>query len=573
MHIDQPFILIPRCVPWNLFQEYLPKIRNRFPTQLHVILESNEANLKSYDPSITVVPYQGLRFLSNDMHMKLSEIVEWKYCTGVVIPWSNMDGTGFENLMGFGRSVAPIPVYVIRPDLTIQQNAPPEVGSSFKVGAMLEGSAEHIYHSRDGRLFICGWVTDQELLPLQPTIALDGEQCRGKSAEIFRYPRPDIPGIPPEKCLGFVIFVSARKKIPTSLSLNYSPVKTIAFGLEGKTTPPRDMLNLAISIINLHQKSRAIHPSIKKQMFNHLRRVLADISHNLGNQLSVSEEMLFGIQPTGAEVSVIIPIYKTYDLLRHQMAAFAKDAFLKKQEILCVLSSIEDADLDISWFRLFSQRLYELYGVPFRVLLPSSECSFSVACNLGATAAQARRLLLLNSDIFPKSAHWLESMISTLDADDSVAVVGARLLYPDDSIQHIGISWRREPTTDNAFVNIHPYKGMSAAIVPHQDVVEVPAVTAACMLVGRELFIDSGMLDTGYIRGDFEDSDYCLRMKKMGKRIVCNHRAELYHIEGVSCASPLRSLLFQINVARHMERWEAAITEILREQGLADAKP
>ena len=123
----------------------------------------------------------------------------------------------------------------------------------------------------------------------------------------------------------------------------------------------------------------------------------------------------------------------------------------------------------------------------------------------------------------------------------------------------------------NMFVNVHPCKGMSNSLIPHQGVVPVPAVTAACMLVRKDVFIESGMLDTGYIRGDFKDSDFCLRMKKMGKGIMCDHRAELYHIEGISCASPLRSLLFRVNATRHMELWGTAIAEILQENGQAAA--
>jgi GT2 family glycosyltransferase len=550
-----------------MFQEYLPQIRNRFPAQLHVVLEANEANLTRYDPSIVVAPYHGQKFLSEEMRKQLSEIVDLKQCAGVVIPWSNMDGAGFEHLMGFGNSLAPAPVHVIRPDLTIQQNSISGKASDARHRVLLEGTAECVYQTREGRLFICGWIKDHELRSLPLTISLDDVKCREKNVEIYRYPRPDITGIPPEKCLGYAIFASSSKKIPNSLSLHYSTGKTIAFGLEGKLMPPREMLNLALSIINLHQDCRSINSNLKKRLFDQLRHILVDISRSLGERVEVSEELTFGNPPAAPEASIIIPIYKAYDLLRHQMSSFVQDPFLKRQEIVCVLSSIEDADLNVSWFRLFCQRLFEIYGAPFRVLIPTGECSFSVACNLGAKAARSSRLLLLNSDVFPKSNGWLEAMIETLDANDSVAAVGARLLYPDDSIQHIGISWRRDSVYGHLFANVHPCKGMNNSLIPHQGVVPVPAVTAACMLVKKEIYIESGMLDTGYIRGDFEDSDFCLRMKKMGKEIMCDHRAELYHIEGISCASPLRSLLFRVNATRHMELWGTAIAEILHENG------
>jgi GT2 family glycosyltransferase len=169
--------------------------------------------------------------------------------------------------------------------------------------------------------------------------------------------------------------------------------------------------------------------------------------------------------------------------------------------------------------------------------------------------------MLLNSDVFPKAAGWLEKMTATLQSDPTIGIVGARLLYPDGSVQHVAMDWRREPACDNLLINIHPYKGMHPSLVPDKGVAEVGGVTGACMLMRREEYMELGMFDTGFIRGDCEDSDFCLRASAKGYRIVCDNRAELYHLEGASYKPEARRLLFYYNTARQEKRWGAVIAE------------
>src|SRR6185436_146100 len=98
--------------------------------------------------------------------------------------------------------------------------------------------------------------------------------------------------------------------------------------------------------------------------------------------------------------------------------------------------------------------------------------------------------------------------------------------------------------------NKHPYKGIHPSLLTETEVTEVAAVTGACMLMRRDDFIRLGMFDTGFIRGDYEDSDFCLRASEAGYRIVCDNRAELVHLEGASYKSDVRRLLSHYNTLR-----------------------
>jgi GT2 family glycosyltransferase len=174
--------------------------------------------------------------------------------------------------------------------------------------------------------------------------------------------------------------------------------------------------------------------------------------------------------------------------------------------------------------------------------------------------------MLLNSDVFAKAPGWLQRMAATMQSDPTIGIVGARLLYPDGSIQHVGMDWRREPACNDLLINIHPYKGMHPSLVPEHGVAEVAAVTGACMLVRLDEFMRLGMFDTGFIRGDCEDSDFCLRASAAGYRIVCDNEAVLYHLEGASYRPEVRRLLFHYNTERQEKRWGSVIARRAAEQ-------
>ena len=262
--------------------------------------------------------------------------------------------------------------------------------------------------------------------------------------------------------------------------------------------------------------------------------------------------------------SLVIPIHKSYELVRHQFAHFADDDFVQRQEIICLLTSVSGGEEEVAKFKHLMRRIYELYAVPCRVLIANRNCSFSVACNLGASASRGRYILQLNSDVFPKAPGWLQRMVATLQSDPAIGIVGARLLYPDGSVQHVSVDWRRETACGDLLINVHPFKGMHPSLATEQGVAEVGAVTGACMLVRREEFVQLGMFDTGFIRGDCEDTDFCLRATAAGYRIVCENRAELYHLEGASYQPDSRRLLFQYNTGRQEKRWGATIAQRTR---------
>jgi GT2 family glycosyltransferase len=204
--------------------------------------------------------------------------------------------------------------------------------------------------------------------------------------------------------------------------------------------------------------------------------------------------------------------------------------------------------------------MYEANRVPFRLVVAPENRGFAGANNLGVSVARAPTLLLLNSDVIPVEPGWLSKMLAAIDRRD-IGIVGARLFYSNGSIQHDGMAFQWEPSW-NAFLNKHPRSGMEAA-AGAADGTNHAAVTAACLMIRRSTYDAVGGLDEGFLIGDFEDSDLCLKVRHRGLRIICLSDVNLTHLERQSFtgigANGFRERVARYNAWRHQRRWSNAI--------------
>lgn len=261
----------------------------------------------------------------------------------------------------------------------------------------------------------------------------------------------------------------------------------------------------------------------------------------------------FGTLPQTPEVSVIVPLYKRFDFIEHQLLEFVRDSgFLARAELIYV---IDDPDIHYEVMNE-ADKLHRLHDIPFRVVSGMRNRGFSGANNLGAKHARGEYLLFLNSDVIPIEPGWLEQMLAGF-ADETVGAVGARLLFPDGGIQHAGMDFEYLEQF-HIWSNQHPGMGLDPEL--DQTVVrEVPAVTGACLMITRRVFDEVGGWDTGYLLGDFEDSDLCFTVRKAGYRILYQPSATLTHLERQSFTSlggdAFRIRMTICNALRHQSRW------------------
>lgn len=172
-------------------------------------------------------------------------------------------------------------------------------------------------------------------------------------------------------------------------------------------------------------------------------------------------------------------------------------------------------------------KVLEQYPDVSVTLIEAPSFNFSEVNNQIAARTAGEHILLLNDDVSPIRRDWLRWMAAFL-RDPQVGIVGARLLYPNQRVQHGGVIMGLSGLCDHAHRYLPASESgyMSRAVI----VQELSAVTAACMLVRRRLFEQVGGLDESYPSA-FNDVDFALRVGRTGHSVVYAPQAELHHHE------------------------------------------
>ena len=223
------------------------------------------------------------------------------------------------------------------------------------------------------------------------------------------------------------------------------------------------------------------------------------------------------------KVSIVIPTRNHAKDLRRCIESIREKTTSKDYEIVVVDNGSDEADAKALLAELATVSGIKIvpYDVPF---------NFSAICNVGASHATGEYLLFLNNDTEVISPGWLEEMMMFAQRPD-VGVVGAKLYYENNTVQHAAIVLNRHYTAKHAFVGEPRMSGgyASRAILAGN----FSAVTGACMMMRAELFRKIGGFDETFPVA-YNDIDLCLRVRDLGLLVVMTPFAELYHYESRS---------------------------------------
>lgn len=261
--------------------------------------------------------------------------------------------------------------------------------------------------------------------------------------------------------------------------------------------------------------------------------------------------LTFGAPPAKPRVSLVIPLHGRIDFMEVQLALFA-DGLATDHEIVYVL---DDPTLREK-AEVLAAACFARFRRCFTLLLLDHGVGYAPANNIGLAHASGNTVCFLNSDVFPMEPDWLERMLEALALQPDVGIVGACLYYEDDTLQHDGCTFERVPHFAGWPFPMHPGKGRR--VPPRDDRRRVEAVTGACMLMSRRLADELGGFDEGFVVGDFEDADLCLRAAAKGYGCVVDGRARLHHLERQSQdtgTSTWRMNLTLYNAWRFQARW------------------
>lgn len=275
-----------------------------------------------------------------------------------------------------------------------------------------------------------------------------------------------------------------------------------------------------------------------------------------------AELLSFGDGVVDPIVSIIVPLYGRYDFMQHQIAHFSQDPEFKQVELIYVL---DDPRL-IHEVKVTAYGVHQIFKMPFKVVLSERNLGFSGANNLGVSYASSDLILLLNSDIIPSKPQWLAHYIAQYRQLDNVGILGATLIYEDDTIQHAGMEFRADSSYPGIWMNHHPLKGVPLAFANLPSVQKVQSTTGACMLMSKALFNEVGGFNPLYVLGDFEDSDLCLKCIDKGLSIYLSGDVVLYHLERLSQnlvdAGDWKFKLTMVNGSYQVHQWQSVIEEL-----------
>jgi len=221
-------------------------------------------------------------------------------------------------------------------------------------------------------------------------------------------------------------------------------------------------------------------------------------------------------------VSIIIPVFNKVEYTKKCINAIYANTQYRNFEII-IVNNASNASIDGT-----DQYLEQLEKKKsnVKVIYNEENLGFAKANNQAATIASGKYLVFLNNDTEPLQG-WLEEMVKLAESDESIGVVGSKLLYPNGTIQHAGVAIGRDR------VPYHIFKGCDANDPRVNKLREFKIVTGACLLISRELFMNVGMLDEEFINGH-EDIDLCFRVKERGKKVIYCPNSVLYHYESIS---------------------------------------
>jgi GT2 family glycosyltransferase len=424
---------------------------------------------------------------------------------------------------------------------------------------------EMIFYDKES-LFLTGWILDSGNLK---SISFEsaGDKYRIESTDILRYTRPDVleafgddakatkqPGFTFRMPLSAPLSARALKKCKLNVEVG-DIVSTVAVPVI-QTLDESPLVNIqrVMNGWNIHNKKhRQLCDSIIQPVIKNIFPM---------DKTTRSSRVDFGLV-LSPKASVIIPLYGRYDFMRYQLSNFSRFESLKDYEVLYV---VDDPKISHAVEEL-AKELSVVFPQPFSVITLAENMGFGGANNIGVKYATSDNLILLNSDVLPKDGTWADKMIAQIDNNDDVGVVGARLLFEDNSIQHDGMAPMVLKEYPELLLNDHPNKGWPVSLSKNPaKVADCPLLTAACIAISKSLFEEVGGFDPAYVLGDFEDSDLCLKVLEAGKRNVICRDIELNHLERQSqnlvAAGDWKHKLTIYNAIIYNRRWSQKLHEL-----------
>lgn len=251
------------------------------------------------------------------------------------------------------------------------------------------------------------------------------------------------------------------------------------------------------------------------------------------------------------KVSIIIPTRDRVDLLKQCIDSIRNKSTYKNYEII-IANNDSALPESLEYFCLLKQQGVKIIDVP-------GEFNYSRINNITVSHAVGDLICLMNNDIEIISPDWIQEM-GSFAQQSGVGCVGAKLWYPNDTLQHGGVVLGIAGAAGHAFKGVgRDNFGYFGRAILHQS---YSAVTAACLMVRKDIYDEVSGLDE-LLAIAYNDVDFCLRIKAAGYRNIWTPYAEMYHHESASRGDDINGekqsrLIRERNIL--LSRWRDIIT-------------
>ncbi|MBN7820456.1 glycosyltransferase family 2 protein [Bowmanella yangjiangensis] len=304
--------------------------------------------------------------------------------------------------------------------------------------------------------------------------------------------------------------------------------------------------HISFSLLHKRQSEVDLLQALPKSLANRLSTQAQFVQRN-PNCLQFDWQL-----PSKPLVSLIIPTRNAWQLVKSCIDSILKLSSYQYFEILLVDNNSDEVE-SLTYFKQISEH------PKVRLLKYPGAFNYSAINNYAARQCRGEIIGLVNNDIEVISEHWLASMVAQVMRPE-IGCVGAKLLYSDKSVQHAGVIMGYGGGAGHAhkFFAADAPGYMQRLVASHN----VSAVTAACLLVKRADFEKVGGLNEQDLKVAFNDVDFCLKVRELGRRNLFCAEALLFHHESVSRGAedtPEKMQRFESEVAYLKRTWGAVI--------------
>jgi len=358
-----------------------------------------------------------------------------------------------------------------------------------------------------------------------------------------RITRPDVAeaiGLETWRESGFVVSFKLPEGEPLS-DLWIDGTKVIKNSCPLGETSYIQTVQTLLKLCHLRNTSIEMLPKLMSEVFG---KTLLRIRESLKDQNTwrtyIELEQKYGSNPVGPEISIVVPLYRRWDLVLGQLAAFSMDEIFQKGKVK-IIYVIDDPSIQAE-FLVWCKKHMQHEGLAIEIIALRKNMGFAMACNIGIQYAATNLVCLLNSDILPSQPGWLLPLLATYQENQN-ALIAPLLIYENGLIQHAGMEVDWKGTADGLPICYHPFKGLNIEQLRqnHRDVAyfSVNTLSGAALFFNQKIFLDLGGFDPAFGSGDFEDLEFSLRWKRMQAELLMVPNSKLIHLEGQSiCRKP-----------------------------------